>query len=356
MSESEIACEIEGRCGVITLDRPGVLNALTANMVNAIALALDQWENDPAVTCVLVRAAGGRAFCAGADIRTLYEWGKAGRTADQLDFWREEYRLNRRIRLYPKPYVALVDGIVMGGGVGISLHGSHVVAGDGFSFAMPEAGIGFFPDIGATYFLPRLPGKIGCYLALTGARLSCGDAMAFGVASAYVPSSRHAALTARLIAGTEVSAAIDAERAAAPDSMLAGQKHFIDGCFAATTLAAILDEIDDAGYGGSEFALSTYDTIRRNSPTSLAIALRQIQVGPKLDIDEALRTEFRIAARVAKSHDFYEGVRAAIVAKDRNPAWDPAEIERLDPGVIEAYFAPLGAEELTFPAAPRVPG
>jgi enoyl-CoA hydratase len=355
MADLEIACEIRGRCGIITLNRPGVLNALTLTMVREIARALDAWEEDPAVASILIRAVEGRAFCAGADIRTLYEWGKAGRFAEQLTFWREEYQLNRRIKLYPKPYVALVDGIIMGGGAGIALHGAHVIAGDHFSFAMPEVGIGFFPDIGATYFLPRLPGRTGCYLALTAARLSCGDAAAFGVASAYVPSARHSSLTERLIAGENIAEALEAERATPPEPALAGQKHFIDGCFAAPTVAAILEEIDDAGYGGSEFALSTYDTIRKKSPTSLAIALRQMQIGAKLDIDEALRTEFRIATRIAKGHDFYEGVRATIIDKDQNPRWDPAEVEALDPAAIDAYFAPPGPDELTFPATLPVP-
>ncbi len=349
MSETELACEIVGSCGVITLDRPEVLNALTLNMVRGITRALEEWERDPTVSCILLRAVEGRAFCAGADIRTLYEWGKAGRHDEQLGFLREEYWLNRRIKLYPKPYVSLVDGIVMGGGAGLSMHGSHVVAGDAFSFAMPEVGIGFFPDVGATYFLPRLPGKIGAYLALTGARIGLGDAVAFGVASAYVPSSRHAALTARLVAGETVDAAIEAERAAPPDSRLMNQRHFIDGCFAAATVPVILEEIDDAGYGGSEFALATYDTIRQGSPTSLAIALRQMQIGETIDIDEALRTEFRIAARIAAGHDFSEGVRAAVIDKDRNPTWRPAAVEDVVPAEIEAFFAPLAAGELEFP-------
>lgn len=350
MSEPEITCEKTGCCGVITLNRPKALNALTLNMVREMARALDLWESDPAIGCVLIRAAGDRAFCAGADIRVLYELGRAERYADQLGFWREEYSLNRRIKLYPKPYVALIDGIVMGGGAGVSVHGSHRVAGDTYGFAMPEVGIGFFPDVGATFFLPRLPGKLGVYLALTGARMTSGDAVAFGLADAYVPSARHAALAQRLIDGEGVAAAIAAESAPPPNSVLIGQRHFIDGCFAAATLPAILEEIDDAGYGGSEFALATYATIRAKSPTSLAIALRQMQIGAKLDIDEALRTEFRIVARIAKEHDFYEGVRATIIDKDNHPHWSPAEIEMIKPGDIDPYFAASPEGELEFPA------
>jgi enoyl-CoA hydratase len=349
MSESEISFEIAGCCGVITLDRPEVLNALTTHMVREIARKLDEWEGDPSVTRVVLRAVAGRAFCAGADIRALWEAGKAGRHEDQLGFWREEYVLDHRIAHYSKPFVSLVDGIVFGGGVGLAIHGSRVVAGDAFLFSMPEVSIGFFPDVGATFFLPRLPGKFGTYLALTGTRVPLGDAVAFEIASDYVPSPRHAALTARLVAGEDVDAAIAAERADAPESPLMGQRHFIDGCFAAPTLDAILEEIDDAGYGGSEFALSTYDTIAQKSPTSLAIALRQVQLGQKLEIDEALRLEYRIATRIAAGHDFYEGVRAAIIDKDRSPQWSPAEIEKVQTAEIDAYFAPLASGELQFP-------
>ncbi len=350
MSDTGIACEIAGSCGVITLDRPAVLNALTLPMVREIARALDEWEKDRTVACILLRAVEGRAFCAGADIKTLYEWGKAGHHEEQLGFLREEYQLNRRIKHYPKPYVSLIDGIVMGGGAGLAVHGSHVVAGDGFSFAMPEVGIGFIPDVGATYFLPRLAGKTGFYLALTGVRIGVGDAVAFGLASVFVPSSRHAALTARLVDGETVDAAIEAERADPPASALMGQRHFIDGCFSAATLTAILEQIDDAGYGGSEFALATYDTIRKKSPTSLAITLRQMQIGAKLDIEEALRLEFRIATRIAIGHDFYEGVRAAVIDKESPPMWHPAEVEAIVAAEIDAFFAPLPSGDLQFSA------
>src|ERR1700716_1698519 len=210
MSKPEITCERVGCCGLITLNRPKALNALTLNMVREMAGALDRWEPDPAVTLVIITGAGGKAFCAGGDIRILYDLGKAGRHAEQLSFWREEYRLNRRIKLYPKPYVALADGIVMGGGAGVSLHGSHVIAGEHFTVAMPETGIGFIPDVGATFFLPRLSGKAGVYLALTGAGMTCGDALAFGVACAHVPSARHAALMQTLIGGGDIAATIAA--------------------------------------------------------------------------------------------------------------------------------------------------
>ena len=350
MSEPEITCVKAGCCGLITLNRPKALNALTLHMVREMAAALGRWERDPAVTRVVIKGADDKAFCAGGDIRILYDLGKARRHAEQLSFWREEYYLNRRIKLYPKPYVALADGIVMGGGAGISLHGSHVIAGEHFSFAMPETGIGFFPDVGATFFLPRLPGNAGVYLALTGAGMTCGDALAFGVAFAHVPSARHAGLAQRLIGGEDIATAIAAEKAPDPASTLHPQRRLIERCFSAATIPSILANLDDASHAGLDFARSAAYAIRAKSPSSLAIALRQMQIGAKLDIGEALRTEFRIVSRVARCHDFYEGVRAVIIDKDHRPLWNPAGVESVEPAVIEAYFAPLLEGELDFRA------
>jgi enoyl-CoA hydratase len=348
MSEPEIFCEKVASCGIITLNRPKALNALTLNMVREMAGALDRWEADAGIGRVIVKGAGDRAFCAGGDIRAIYELGKAGLHADQLTFWREEYQLNRRIKHYPKPYLALADGIVMGGGAGISVHGSHIVAGENFTFAMPETGIGFAPDVGATFFLPRLPSHVGIYLALTSARMSCGDALAFGVACAHVPSARHAQFVQRLIDGEEIDTAIAAERAPPPVSALAPQSALIARCFSAVSVSAFLDNLDDAGQDGSDFARSAAHAIRSKSPTSLAIALRQMQIGAKLDIGEALRTEFRIVSRIVKGHDFYEGVRAVIIDKDNRPRWNPAAIESVASSCIDSYFAPLGEDELDF--------
>ncbi|MGH6845818.1 MAG: enoyl-CoA hydratase/isomerase family protein [Methylocella sp.] len=350
MSEPEIICEKAGCCGLITLNRPKALNALTLNMVREMASALNRWERDPEVACVAITGVGGKAFCAGGDLRILYDLGKAGRHAEQLSFWREEYCLNRRIKLYPKPYVALADGFVMGGGAGISVHGSHVIAGENFNFAMPETGIGFFPDVGATFFLPRLPGNAGAYLALTGAGITCGDALAFGVAFAHVPAARHAGLVQRLIGGEDIAAAIAAESAPPPASTLYPQGRIIERCFSAATLPSILANLDDAGHAGLDFARSAAHAIRSKSPSSLAIALRQMQIGDKLDIGEALRTEFRIVSRVARCHDFYEGVRAVIIDKDNRPLWNPAGVEGVESSGIEAYFAPLPEGELEFRA------
>ncbi len=344
MSDADVIFEKLGRCGLITLNRPAALNALNLTMIRAIAGALDQWESDPAVGAIVIKGIGGRAFCAGADIRALYQLGKAGRSDQQLAFLAEEYRLNRRIKRYRKPYIALIDGIVMGGGAGLSMHGSHRVAGETLAFAMPEVGIGFFPDVGATFFLPRLPGSTGAYLGLTGGRIGCGDAVALGLASAYVSSARHGALLDRLISGEDPAAAIAGERAPAPPSTLIERQALIDHCFSAPTVTAIMEKIaaDD-----SDFARETLKAISTKSPTSLAIALRQMQIGADLDIDEALRVEFRIAGQIVKGHDFYEGVRATIIDKDHRPHWRPSEIKAVSATDIDTYFAHL-PDDLTF--------
>jgi enoyl-CoA hydratase len=348
MNEAEVICEKVGCCGRITLNRPKALNALTLNMVREIAAALDRWETDPAVACVIITGTGGNAFCAGGDIRVLYNLGKAGRYAEQLCFWREEYRLNRRIKFYPKPYLALADGIVMGGGSGVSLHGTYVIAGENFTFAMPEVGIGFVPDVGATFFLPRLPSRAGIYLALTGARMTCGDALAFKVASTHVPSARHTGFIERVVRGEAIEAAIAAEHAPPPASALFKESELIARCFAAETLPAILGNLELAARANSSFAHSTACAIRAKSPTSLAITLRQMQIGATMNIGEALQTEFRIASRIAKGNDYYEGVRAVIIDKDNRPHWTPATIESVPHADIDAYFAPLPGGELDF--------
>ena len=209
-SESEILLDRRGTAGIVTLNRPAALNAVTRVMVRTLHEALERWRHDGAVSRVIVMAAGGRAFSAGGDLRQIYEAGRAGRQDESIAFWREEYALNAAIKRYPKPYVALIDGIVMGGGVGVSAHGSHRVAGDRFQFAMPEVGIGFFPDVGATWFLPRLPGEIGAYCALTGERLKSADALAAGIATHRVASARFADLAEALCSAVPVDAILAA--------------------------------------------------------------------------------------------------------------------------------------------------
>jgi enoyl-CoA hydratase len=343
----EAICQKRGAAGHILLNRPQALNALTTNMVRAIAAALDAWENDPAVECVIVQGAGEKAFCAGGDIRLLWEQGTAGDHKSQLDFWGEEYVLNRRIKLYPKPYIAIIDGIVMGGGVGVAEHGSHRIAGDGFMFAMPEVGIGFFPDVGGTYFLPRLAGKTGTYLALTGARAKAGDAVALGLADAHVSREKIPALVEALCAGGNVDAAIRTFANETPTGPIVQHRAEIDRIFSG---ARVTDIMAALAADSSPFAAETLKTILTKSPTSLAVAFRQMQIGGSLDIGEAMKAEFRIVSRICRGKDFYEGVRATIIDKDQKPVWSVARIEDVSDADVDAIFAPLGADELTFGA------
>ena len=348
LGAEEILFERRGAAGIVTLNRPQALNALSLAMVLALREKLAQWAADAAVTRVVIQAAGGRAFCAGGDIRALYDLHKAGRTDEAIDFWRKEYPLNAAIKHYPKPYVALVDGLCMGGGVGVSMHGSHRVAGDRFSFAMPEVGIGFFPDVGATYLLPRLPGKSGTYLALTGNRIGAADAVALKVATHRVASARFPELLDALCKGDDVAKTLGAFATDAGPATLAPRRAVIDRTFAGATIEAILAALDKEGAGSGDdatFAREQAALIRTKCPLSLKIALQQMRRGPGLDFDEAMATEFRIVSRVARGHDFFEGIRAAVLDKDNAPRWNPPSLAEVSEAAVAAHFAPL-AEEL----------
>jgi enoyl-CoA hydratase len=353
MSEPEVLVEKRGSAGLLVLNRPKALNALNLGMVRIIAAALDDWERDEAITRVVVMGAGGKAFCAGGDIRLLYEQGRAGDHAAQLNFWREEYRLNRRIKRYSKPYVALVDGIVMGGGVGLSAHGARLVAGEAFAFAMPEVGIGFFPDVGATYLLPRLPHLAGVYLALTGAKIGAGDALALGLAQALAPTARMGELAVALEGREPIDSIIAQFAAPAPASPLLAQSALIENCFGRATPAQVMAALAEAAAAGSAFAKTAAEAMQVKSATSQAIALRQMEAGRSLSFDEAMATEFRIVSRICRGHDFYEGVRALIVDKDNRPQWRPNAPAEVSSAAIDAYFAPLGESELAFEADDR---
>ncbi|WP_353182362.1 enoyl-CoA hydratase/isomerase family protein [Bosea sp. (in: a-proteobacteria)] len=344
--DQDIICEIRGAAGVVILNRPKALNALSLGMVRELARALDAWENDPQVTRVVVLSTSEKAFCAGGDIRWLHDCGKAGRHDEMLAFWGEEYILNHRIKTYPKPYVALVDGIVMGGGVGISLHGSHRIAGDRYLFAMPEVGIGFFPDVGATHALPRLPGAFGVFLALTGERIGAADALSVGLATHAVPSDRMAELADALTGRSALDDILAGFTIARPPGPLQAEAATIAEAFAAGSPLAVVERLGALAAKGSAFAGKLVQTLATKSPTSIAIAHEQMRRGRELDFAEAMRTEFRIVSRIAHGHDFYEGVRAVVIDKDQAPHWRPDRLESVEPAAIAAYFAPLGASEL----------
>ena len=338
----DVLFEKRGALGLITLNRPKALNALTRDMCVAMKAQLDRWINDDAVKAVLVRGSGDRAFCAGGDIRALYESGKA-KTGYAADFYRDEYLLNAAIKHYPKPYIALTHGIVMGGGVGVSVHGSHRVAGQTMTFAMPETGIGLFPDVGGSWFLPRCPGETGMYLALTGARLKTVDALYCGIATHFAPQDRWDALIDRLAKGARPDDALAGLAQSAPDTFLAEHRKTIDKCFSAGSVEAVLAALDAEEEDWTDDAAAT---IRVKSPTSLKIAFRQLREGAKRLFDECMKMEYRLARRIVAGHDFYEGVRAAIIDKDNRPAWRPADLAQVSDGDIDAYFSPLGEEEL----------
>ncbi|TYR31953.1 enoyl-CoA hydratase/isomerase family protein [Mesorhizobium microcysteis] len=343
-TEPEIIFEKRGRAGIVTLNRPKALNALNANMVALMHPQLAAWADDASVELVIVKAAGEKAFCAGGDIRQLHDWGKAGDPAMRA-FYHDEYRLNAFIKRYPKPYVALVDGIVMGGGVGLSVHGSHRVAGERLMFAMPETGIGFFPDVGGTFFLPRMPGKVGTWLGLTAARLGQADALWTGFATHAAPSASFEAILNALCEKGDPDTTLAAFSAApAAEAAVPCLQPVIDRCFSGETVEEILSRLDAEAGDPAEWAGKQASIILTKSPTSLKIALRQMKEGAQAGFEDCMRIEYRIVSRVAQGVDFYEGVRAVIIDKDNAPKWTPAALPDVTEADIDAYFAPLEDE------------
>ena len=340
----EVLFEKRGRAGIITLNRPRALNALTLDMVDAMDAALREWRQDAQVELVIVRGAGEKAFCAGGDIRVLYDSGKAG-TPYVIDFYAREYRLNTLIKRYPKPCIAFVNGIVMGGGVGVSVHGSIRVCGEGTMFAMPETGIGLFPDVGGTFFLPRCPGEVGMYLALTGARLDVTDAKYAGIATHVVPANQHEALQVELSDSGEPLERVLARFAVRSEtkSKLEGLQALIDQHFTPASVEGIVASLQG---GQSLFAEQTLKTLSGKSPTSLKVAYRQIREGATLGFEDCMKLEFRLTNRFMRGHDFYEGVRAVIIEKDNAPKWNPASLDGVTRKQVDEYFEPLQGGDL----------
>jgi enoyl-CoA hydratase len=346
-TEPDIVFDRRGAAGLVTLNRPTALNALTLQMIRLLRAQLESWRAEPSITRIIVTAAPGRAFSAGGDLREIYDLGRAGRHKEALVFFRQEYELNAMIKRYPKPYVALINGIVMGGGVGVSVHGSHRVAGERFLFAMPEVGIGFFPDVGGTWFLPRLPDEVGTYCALTCERLPMADAVTAGVATHHVPAARHAELIEALCGTVSVDAIIGAFAQPLGELAVLSRRTAIQRLFAGADVEAILSRLDAEAAGGgvdAEWTSRTAATIRAKAPLSLKIALAQMRRGAKWSFEECMQAEYRIVSRVLQGHDFYEGVRAVIIDKDNRPRWDPASLAEILPDAVENHFAPLQSE------------
>ncbi|MDX8518009.1 3-hydroxyisobutyryl-CoA hydrolase [Mesorhizobium dulcispinae] len=338
----EIRFERLGKAGVVTLTRPQALNAVTHRMVKALGRALDAWEGDVGVSVVVVKAEG-RAFSAGGDILHIYEAGRAGKPP--VDFFADEYRLNARIARFRKPYVALIDGIVMGGGVGISFHGSHRVLTENAQFAMPEVGIGFFPDVGASHLLPDLGGSFGMYLGLTGNRIRHGDALWSGLATHTIKAEDQAGLLDELAVSGDPGEELRGFFTLAKRETERQDLESIARHFSQTSLAGIIASLEEAA-ATDAFAAKTLATMRARSPTSLNVAWREISAGLTLSMDECMKMEFRILNRMLAGHDFYEGIRAAIIDKDLKPEWRPASLGAVSAADVDAYFAPLGAGEL----------
>lgn len=340
--DDTVLFDIEGRTAVITLNRPKALNALTHPMVLRIAEALAAWERDPAVRQVLVRGAGERGLCAGGDIRAIHDDAKAGTTAS-AEFWRDEYRLNARIARYPKPYVALMDGIVMGGGVGVSAHGAVRVVTERSRVAMPETGIGFVPDVGGTWLLGRAPGRLGTHLALTGAAVGAADALLCGLADHFVPAARLPELTAAL-AAAPAHEVLPPYAATPPPGELADQRPWIDHCYAAETVEEIVERLLA---DGDPAAKEAAETILAKSPTALKVTLAAVRRAAALgSLEEVLVQEFRVSCHALASPDLVEGIRAQVVDKDRTPRWSPSALADVPGADVERHFAPLPGGDL----------
>ncbi|PHS20989.1 MAG: enoyl-CoA hydratase [Robiginitomaculum sp.] len=331
----------EGHIGRLTLNRPKALNALDLPMIRIMTRALLEWREDAAIAGVVVDAVGEKAFCAGGDILAL-TGARKNDASTPRDFYAEEYRLNTLIKEYPKPYVAMIDGIVMGGGVGISVHGTRRICGDRTLFAMPETGIGFYPDVGGSYFLPRLEGRLGTWLALTGARLKAADAFAFGIATDYAPSDQHGEILARLVEDTRISEEvveiIDSLTGVPGPGTVLQYRAQIDKAFGADTVKGILNRLQD---DGSDWAQKQIKTLNAKSPTALKVTLRQMHEGENMDFRTCMGMELGLSLKFVAGHDFTEGVRALLVDRDNAPQWQPDRLTGVSDDMVAGYFVPL---------------
>ncbi len=341
----------EGVAGVIRLNRPKAINALTLDMVRGIAAALDVFEADHGISLILLEGAGERGLCAGGDIRSLYDSARAGGNLGSI-FWREEYIVNARIASLPKSYVAYMDEIVMGGGVGLTVHGAHRIVTEKTRLAMPEVGIGFFPDVGGTWLLSHAPGEIGTYFALTAQPMNGADAIYAGAADVQIASSdwpvlRDALTNAPLRASAgDVRAILKQFAAPVQHAPIAEHRQDIDRLFGYDSMEDIISALTQ---DKSEFAQTTLKALSDKSPTGLKVTLKLLRMGrSSKSLKECLIREFNSALAVFASAEFIEGVRAAIIDKDRNPKWSPSRLEDVTPEIMARYFEPHG-EKLSFP-------
>lgn len=341
-TESPVLLRREGHAGHVVLNRPRAINALTHEMVGLIRPALEEWASDDTVRTVVLTGAGERGLCAGGDIVAMWRDAKAGGSANAA-FWADEYRLNALIANYSKPYVAIMDGIVLGGGIGLSAHAGQRVVTERSSIGMPETGIGFLPDVGGTFLLSHAPGETGTHLGLTAGSIGPGDAIATGFADHFVTSDRIPALLADL-AERDADEVLAEHEEPAPPSPLVEARSWLDAAYAGDDPVVIVDRLRALGHEDAERAAAA---IEAKSPTSVRVTLRALREAARFTtLGPALDLEYRLALRFHTSHDFVEGVRAQVVDKDRNPRWSPARLAEVGDEAVAAYFAPLGADEL----------
>ena len=342
----DLIVALDGPVGRIRLNRPKALNALNTSMCTGLIEALEAWRADPAVATVMIDHAEGRGFCAGGDIRMLAASG-AGDGAEARDFFRAEYRMNHRLFTYAKPTMAFMDGITMGGGVGVALPCRYRIATENTKFAMPETGIGLFPDVGGGWYLSRLPGRIGQYLALTGARLDGAECHALGLATHYLPAATLDGAKARIVAGEEVAAVLGALAVPPPEAAILAHRDDIDRLFAGAVLEDILAALEaDSG----DFARATLATLRTKSPQAMKVSLKLLLDGHAMaTFEDEMRQEYAVATRVVQRPDFIEGVRAVILDKDHAPRWSPATPEGVSDHAIDRIFAPLPEDQAWTP-------
>lgn len=340
---SDIDIRVDGRAGRITLNRPAALNAVTYEMCLAIEAALDAWAADDAVALVMIDAVGSRAFCSGGDIQEMYDTGTAGDFAYGRQFWADEYRMNAKMFHFPKPVVTFLQGYTMGGGVGVGCHGSHRIVCETSQIAMPECGIGLVPDVGGSLLLARAPGRLGEYLGVTAARMGPGDAIYAEFADFYVPEAAWDDLKAELLGGDWE--AVDRAAVTVPESPLATQQAGIDHLFGGETLR---DVMIDIAHAPSDVGTQALKLMGRNSPLAMACAIELVhRARTRDDIEHALRNEYRFTARSMEHGDFLEGIRAAIIDKDRKPVWKHSAASDVTLAEVARMLQPLGPDEWT---------
>lgn len=340
ITEPAVLVRVDGSVGRLTLNRPGAINALNAEMVDILQRTLDGWRSDPRISAVLIDGAGTRGLCAGGDVVAMHA-DAVGAGTDILDFWRAEYLLNATISNFPKPYVALMDGIVMGGGVGVSAHGSHRVVTERSRIAMPETGIGFVPDVGGIHLLAHAPGETGTHLALTAGQMDGADAIALGFADHFVPSSSLDAFTASVVANG-VDRAVLTYAETPHQSKVFAARTWIDEVYAAATVEQIAERLERRREPEAQAAATA---LAGKSPIALKATLRSLREARATDSLEAvLDQDFRAVSHALRTHDLAEGIRAQVIDKDRNPHWSPATLAEVDEAMVDAYFAPVQHE------------